>query len=277
MAGAALKAWVQVQVGSGRDDMVRAIGPGRLGDARVLMNRKLCAGALVGLLLIGGPAAAQAEAIAPSADAVFAATTLDLSAHGETEVTPDRATVTLGVQTTAPTAAQAMAANAGQMTAVFASLRKAGIADRDIRTSNLSLNAQYSYVQDKPPTLTGYQASNDVTVIVNDLSRLGAVVDAATAAGVNQINGVGFGLKDPSAAEDAARLAAVKALAAKAALYANAAGYRVARLVSLSETGGEAPSPPRPMAMMAKMAATPVAAGSLTVRVDVSGVYELAK
>ena len=99
-----------------------------------------------------------------------------------------------------------------------------------------------------------------------------------TAAGANQINGISFGLKDSSAAEDQARLAAVRALRAKAELYAGATGYRVSRLVSLSEGGGAEPSPVVPM-MMARtaVAKTPVAAGELTVRIDVNGVYELAR
>jgi uncharacterized protein YggE len=86
-------------------------------------------------------------------------------------------------------------------------------------------------------------------------------------------------LKDSSAAEDQARLAAVKALRAKAELYASATGYRVARLVNLSEGGGVEPGPIAPMMMQARVAVakTPVAAGELTVRIDVNGLYELAK
>jgi len=118
-----------------------------------------------------------------------------------------------------------------------------------------------------------------VTIVVEELARLGPAVDAVTAAGANQINGISFGLKDSSAAEDQARLAAVKALRAKAELYAAATGYRVSRLVSLSEGGGIEPGPVVPMMMKARMAAapTPVAAGELTVRIDVNGLYELAK
>jgi uncharacterized protein YggE len=232
---------------------------------------------LAASLLALAPAAALAQPATPAADAVFAATTLNLSAHGDIEVAPDQAVVTLGVQSTAATAQAAMAQNADQMNAVITALRKAGIADRDIRTSNLNLAAQYSYPQDKPAVLTGYTASNDVTVTVNDLKRVGATIDVVTAAGVNQIQGVSFGLKDPSAAEDAARLAAVKALSDKAALYAGASGYHIQRLVSLSEESTGVPSPVRPMMAMAKRDATPVMAGEVTVRVDVNGVYELSK
>lgn len=244
------------------------------------MKTPIRAGALAGLTLAASalalPAAALAETATP--DRAFEATTLSLSADGESQAAPDQATINLGVQVTAPTAGEAMAENARRMTAVLAALRKAGLAERDVRTSNISLSAQYTYAQDKPPVLNGYAAANEVTATVDDLARLGAVIDAVTAAGANQIDGVSFGLKDPSAAEDAARLAAVRALSAKAALYAGATGYRVARLVNLSESGGEAPGPARPLAMMKLAAApTPVSAGQLTVRVDVTGVYELAR
>ncbi|MDR3512058.1 MAG: SIMPL domain-containing protein [Caulobacteraceae bacterium] len=248
------------------------------------MNTPIPAGPAAGLLLAASalalplalPGAAWADA--PGADRAFEATTLSLSADGETQVAPDQATLNLGVQVTAPTAAEAMAQNAQQMTAVFAALRKAGLPERDVRTSNLSLSAQYTYAQDKPPVLNGYAASNEVTVTVNDIARLGPVIDAVTAAGANQVNGVSFGLKDSSAAEDAARLAAVKALSAKAALYAGATGYHVVRLINLSEGGGETPpGPVRPMALMKAATPTPVSAGQLSVQVTVTGVYELAK
>ncbi len=218
---------------------------------------------------------------AQTADPMFLATTLNLSAYGEVRATPDKATITMGVQTQAPTAAEAMAQNAARMTRVVEALRRAGVAEKDVQTTSIDLNAQYEYKENQPPRLTGYQAVNQVSVTINDLARLGPSIDAVVSAGANQINGIGFGIKDPHAAEDAARLAAVKALEAKAELYAGATGYHIARLVTLSEGGGYVPSPPRPMPMyaMAKadVASTPVAAGELSVRVDVTGLYELAK
>jgi uncharacterized protein YggE len=118
-------------------------------------------------------------------------------------------------------------------------------------------------------------------VTVDDLARLGPVLDAVTAAGVNQINGVSFGLKDPRAAEDAARLAAVKDLRAKADLYAGATGYRLGRLIRLSEVGANAVVPIRVNALAVTggqgAPATPVAPGELTVRIDITASYELAK
>jgi len=229
------------------------------------------------------PLAAQAQtapAAGTGADTLFKATTLNLSAYGETKVAPDLANISLGVVTEAPTAQAAMQANAAQMNRVMAALKKAGIAERDVQTSNLNLQAQYDYVQNEPPKLRGYQASNQVTIVVRDLARLGQAVDATVASGANQVNGVSFGLADPTAAENQAREKAARALAAKAQLYAGATGYRVARLVSLSEGGGYAPPPPMPVVAMARMEkadATPVAGGELTVRVDISGVYELTR
>lgn len=239
------------------------------------------AGLGLALTMSAAAPAALAQAAAPAADTMFRATTLNLAAYGETRVEPDMANITLGVTTEAKTAAEAMAANATRMTAVVASLKKAGIAEKDIQTSNLNLNPQYRYEQNQAPILTGYQASNQVTIRVLDLKKLGAAVDATVNAGANQIHGISFGLVDPTAAENAAREAAVKALAAKADLYAKATGHRVSRLVSLSEGGGYTPRPPMPMVEMASARfakdSTPVQAGELTVRIDVSGLYEITK
>lgn len=230
------------------------------------------------LLLAAAPAAMAQEASA--ADAMFRATTLNLSAYGEVKAAPDMASITLGVQTEAPTAQVAMAQNAERMSRIITALKTAGLAEKDIQTSNISLDAQYDYQQNQPPKLRGYQASNTVTITVYDISRLGRTLDAVTAAGANQINGIGFGLRDSTAAENQARLKAVQALQAKAQLYAGATGNRVLRLVNLSEGGGYVPQPPRPMAMaraeFAK-ADTPVQAGELSVRIEISGLYELAR
>jgi len=238
------------------------------------------AAAAVALTLASAPLA-TAQTSAGAGDPAFAATTLNLSAFGEAKIAPDMATISLGVDTTAPTAARAMRANAEQMARVVAALRSAGIEGRDLQTSNLSLSPQYVYEQDRPARLTGYQASNQLTVKVTDLTRLGAVADAVVAAGATNVGSIAFSLANPVSAENTARIAAVKALEDKASLYAQAVGYHIVRLVNLSEGGGYAPSPPRPMPMMAMRAEapapTPVEAGELNVRIDVTGVFELAK
>jgi uncharacterized protein YggE len=213
-------------------------------------------------------------------DPAFAATTLSLSASGEVKAAPDMATITLGVDTSAGSAAQAMSANAERMARVIATLKGAGVAERDLRTSALSLSPQTVYEEGHAPRLTGYQASNQLTVTIRDLGRIGAVADAVVAAGATNVGAITFGLADPLATENAARAAAVKALQDKASFYAQATGYRVARLVNLSE-GAPDESGPRPMgplmAMRAKAAPTPVEAGELDVEVDVSGIFELGR
>ena len=249
----------------------------------------LCAGLRTGLLAaLLAPAmalaplsAAHAQAAAPgSVESLFHATTLNLSAYGESKLAPDMATINLGVTTEAGTAARALSDNAARMNQVLAALRAAGVAAKDIRTSGLNLNAQYAYEQGQAPRLTGYNATDQVTVTVHDLAKVGAIADATVGAGANQVNGISFGLADPTQAANAAREEAVRALAAKAELYARATGYRVARLISLSEGGGVDGYQPQPMVMAkARMQNVPttVAPGELTVRVDISGLYELAR
>ncbi len=246
---------------------------------------KTLIGAAAALLMMSAAAPALAQASASSAAAVSAEAvkpaTLNLSAYGETRVRPDMATITLGVSVEAPGAADAVKANAAKMTAVIAALKKAGVADKDIQTSSLNLSPQYVYQENLPPRLTGYQVSNQVTITVRDLAKLGQTVDATVGAGATNVNNISFGLADPKGAEDAARLQAVAALQAKAELYARATNHRIARLASLSEGGGYTPpSPPMPMYAMARMEkadSTPVAAGEVVVRIDVNAVYELAR
>ena len=244
------------------------------------MKTLMCATAL-GLLFSAAAVAPAALSQTATPDTVFKATTLNLSAHGETRVAPDMASISLGVLTEGKTAAEALSANAVRMNAVMATLAKTAIAPKDIQTSNLSVNPQYKYAENQAPLLIGYQVSNQVTVTVRDLKRLGAAVDATVSAGANQVNGISFGLSDPTTAENAAREAAVKALTAKADLYARATGYRVSRLVTLSEGGGYSPQPPMPVMAMAMRAeakdSSPVAGGELSVRIDITGLYELTR
>lgn len=206
------------------------------------------------------------------------ATTLSLGAYGEVRTTPDMATITLGVTTEGATAVAAMRANSERMNQVVAALRRGGLGERDIQTSGLNLNPQYVYEQNQPPRLTGYQASNMVTIRVMDLARLGPAIDAAVASGANQMHGISFGLKDPDAAENEARRRAVRALQGKAGLYAQATGLKLGRLVNLSEGGGYNPPQPMPLASMARMEkadSVSISPGEVAVRIDITALYEL--
>jgi hypothetical protein len=205
-------------------------------------------------------------------------TLLTLTAEGKTTRTPDVAEVSGGVVTTAPTAAAAMRDNAEKMTAVVAAVRKAGIADRDIQTAGLTLQPQYRYENNVPPILTGYQATNTVNLRVRRIADTGKLLDALVAVGANQINGPNFRVEDSESALDEARVAAVKTGRSRAQLYAGAAGLKVKRIVSITESGGFDPGP-RPMMMMkASMDAAPappVAPGEVALTVNVTMTFEL--
>ncbi len=154
---------------------------------------------------------------------------------------PDLATIDLGVTSDAATAGEAMADNAAAMTKVVAAVRAKGVEPREIVTSTLNLAPQYVYAQNQPARLTGYQATNRITVTLTDLTVVGAVVDAAVGAGANDAGQISFGLKSRVSAENFARLAAIKALDDKAAAMADAAGYHIRRLVNLSEGNRDPP------------------------------------
>jgi hypothetical protein len=206
-------------------------------------------------------------------------TVLSLSVQGEVRAAPDQATVSLGVVTEGDTAEAAMRANATRMTALMQALRRAGVAERDIQTSQLSVNPQYVYVENEQPRIQGYVAQNTVNATVRDLARLGRTLDAAVSAGGNTLNGVSFGLQDPDAAEDAARRDAMREALERARLYADASGLRVGRILSISEGGGYMP-PPMPMMAQARefamdSAPTPVSPGELMTQVSLSVMFEL--
>lgn len=203
---------------------------------------------------------------------------LSVNAEGKVAGRPDMATANLGVVTEGATAAAAMQANAQRMNALIAALRRAGVAERDIQTSNLSVSPQYVYEERQPPRLTGYQASNTVTAKIRNLDRTGATLDAAVNAGGNTLNGVFFSYQNPDAVLDQARTAAIADARRRADLYARAAGLRVHRIISISE--GAPMMPPVPMPMMARMAAdgaasTPVQPGEIETSVSVGVVFEL--
>lgn len=206
------------------------------------------------LVLAAAPAAAQTPpTVAPLIPA--AGTVLDVVAEGRTTRVPDLATIRAGVVTQAPTAGRALADNAGAMGRVLAALRRAGVAPRDVATAAVSLQPQYRYGENQPPTITGYQATNSVSVRFRDVARAGPILDALAAEGVNQIDGPGLSVGEPDAALDEARVDAVKRARARADLYARAAGLRVERLVSIAEAGQDAGGPERPPVLYARAAA----------------------
>ena len=207
-------------------------------------------------------------------------TMLSVSADGSSEARPDLATLSLGVTTEGQTAQAALQENSRRMAALTQALRRAGVAERDIQTSNVSVYPQQQYREGQEPLITGYQANNTVTAKVRNINNTGRVIDAAVAAGGNTINGVTFSHADPEAQLDIARRDAIAEARRRADLYANALGMRVHRVVAVSEGGGYAPPIPYPMA--ARMDAVspaspppPIAPGEIETRVSVGVTFEL--
>lgn len=206
--------------------------------------------------------------------------TLVVNASADVARAPDLAIINAGVQTDAATAQAAMADNARKMAAVIATLKQRGVADKDMQTSGLSLNAQYDYRQGNTPKLTGYQATNTLTLRLRKLDSAGAMLDSLVTAGVNQINGPTFDLSDPEAALDEARQKAVRMARTRADLYAAAAGLKVKRILSIAEGGASAPQPvflkaARMAAATPADATTELAPGEISRTATVSITFEL--
>ncbi len=202
---------------------------------------------------------------------------LYVSATGQAAQAPDRASVSAGVVSQAPTAGAAMKENARQMNAAFDALEKAGIEKRHIQTSQMSLQPQYDYSNRKAPRITGYQVTNTISAKTYDLDNVGGMLDALVGAGVNNINGVTFSIKDPKAAKDKAREDAIKEARAKAQGMAKAAGVKLGKVIEIRENGNSSPRPNMyaARAMSDGMEATPVSVGEQTLSVTVSITYEI--
>ena len=231
-------------------------------------------------LALALPALAQAQAVPAALSATSAL--LTVTAEGKTARVPDLAVFNAGVTSQGRTAGEALSANSADMNRVIGALKRAGIADKDIQTSQISLNPIYGQPVTQPngmviqePRIVGYQATNTVSIRSRDIKNFGKVLDALVAAGANQVSGPSFQLADPSSANDEARVSAIKTARARADLYARAGGMRVVRIVSISESGGYAP-PMYARAMKADAESTPISAGEVEAAVSVVVQFELA-
>ena len=240
------------------------------------MNGLRLAALLVGVAPLAGTANAQpTAAIAQTING----TRLDVSATGDATRVPDIANINAGVVTRAASARAALEQNAARMERVRAALKRSGIADRDIQTSNISLNPEYRYVQDRAPQLTGYTASNQVNVRFRDIAKTGDILDALVAEGANQINGPTLSIDEPEGALNEARTKALAAGRARAELYARALNMRVVRLLSVSESGERGFQPPMPVMMEARaagsVASTKIDPGEQKLSITLGMVFEL--
>ncbi len=206
-----------------------------------------------------------------------------VTATGEGKVTgkPDVAVLTVGVQATRTTVEDARSAAATAQTGVISSLKSNGVADKDIQTVQFTVQPQYDYSKTGTPTITGYTVSNVVTAKIRNLDKAGPAIDDAVKAGGNDaiVQSIDFTIDDPTDLKNQAREAAVKAAKAQAQQLADAAGEKLGKLLSISETS--APTPitrlaiPQAAGAADSSAQTPVQPGELQITVDVSVVYAI--
>jgi uncharacterized protein YggE len=169
-------------------------------------------------------------------------TLLTVHANATTRTAPDLAIVTLGVVARGASASAAQQAQSARMSAIMTATRAAGVEDSDVQTVGFSLDPQYVYRRGESTRIGGYISRNTISIRVRDLSKVSTLIDAAVADGANELQGIQFTFIDEEASRDAARAKAVETARSRAAAYAEAAGMRVRRIVSITEPGG-APAP----------------------------------
>jgi uncharacterized protein len=241
--------------------------------------------ALAGLLAagtIGNSDMVTAQDMAtPEAAMAASVPTVSVSGHGQVNVPPDTASVSIGIDVIQPTLGEAQEQATAQATTVIEALKAAGIADEDIQTAYFSVNILRDYSENGDPTqITGFEITNQLQITVRDTDMLGNLLDEAVNAGANSINGVTFYVDDQTPAASQARKLAVEDARTKAEELAAAAGLTLGPVLSIAE-GTVSPMPP-PMAAgaggmeMAKaQAAVPVQPGSSTIAVDVAMTFAL--
>jgi uncharacterized protein len=251
--------------------------------------------ALAGLLAtgaVGNPSVVRAQDMAtPEAAMAVGVPTVSVSGHGQVNVPPDTASVSIGIDVIQPTLAEAQEQATAQATAVIEALKAAGIADEDIQTAffNVTILRDYDAAaavgttpesENADPTqITGFEIVNQLQVTVRDTDMLGELLDAAVTAGANSINGVTFSVDDQTAAASEARRQAVEDARTKAEELAAAAGLTLGPVIALAEGTVSPMPPPMPAAADAEMAeaqaVVPMQPGTSTVAVDVSMAFEL--
>jgi uncharacterized protein YggE len=210
-------------------------------------------------------AGARGNAGAPARQATINHT-LSVGGHGEVDVAPDMARITVGVQSKGQDAREALSRNSTSLNAVVAAIEGQGVPASRIQTSDLSLWFDEQH--------DSYVASHNLDVRIDDVNKVGSVLDAAVAAGANTSWGVSFALKDESAARAQALQAAIADARKRANSMASALGVSVTGVVSAGEATVNVVQPPYPAAAQASAASgTNVQPGQLTISADVTVVY----
>lgn len=190
---------------------------------------------------------------------------------------PDTAILTVSVVTQGRRALDAQQDNANKSDAVVRALKAAAGAGAEVKTSGYSLQPIRVYKEGQPPTITGYEARNSVTVIMSDLTKVGPVIDATAQAGANDVAGISFTLRKDRPARDQALAEATREAVSKARVIASALGGRVVRIVEVQEEGVERPRPiyEYQAQMRTAAATTPIEVGSLDITSRVQLIAEV--
>lgn len=200
------------------------------------------------------------------------APSISVSATGEAHVSPDRATIFIGVQSRGATAAAAGADNARRQKAVLDTLRALGISGDRVSTMNYNVapEMQYSPNNSPPPRVVAYTVTNTVRAEITRIEDVGRIIDAVLGKGANELSSLQFYSSKADSARRAALAAAVANARADAEALARAAGGSLGPLAEIS--AGEPPIRPipMPMAKLAAQAATPIEPGQQTISATVS-------
>lgn len=237
---------------------------------------------MLATFLSGAMTAGFLAAPASAEEAQRREATIMVSGEGKASVAPDMALISLSVVQEAATAAEALAANSKAMAEVLADLKSQGIADKDMQTSDFSIQPKYRQETSsgngyEAPEIVGYSVQNGLTVRVRDLSALGGLIDRAVKLGVNQGGNIVFTNDNSDATVEEARKQAVADAAAKAKTLTEAAGVKLGRVIEISEAFAR-PMPELMAAPMAKMAAAdavPIASGENRYTVTVNITYAI--
>jgi uncharacterized protein YggE len=203
---------------------------------------------------------------------------LTVNGTGEARVSPDLATVRLGITRQAPTAQAAQSQVNEVAQAIIAAVLRTGVDRKQVQTSQLTLHPIYAPQKPDnpvPPTIVAYRATNVVTVRVEELSKSGQVIDAGLKAGANELQGIAFGLKDDNDAREKALRLASREAQSKARVLADSLGVRLGPVHEIQEGGVSIQQPFYGGAMFARAAdaGTPVAPGEITVNATVTVRY----
>jgi uncharacterized protein YggE len=194
-----------------------------------------------------------------------------VNGEGVVRLPPDRAFVVIAAESRAKNPSEAQRANAKAMTTVQERLKQMGISPPSIRTVGYDLQPEFDYANGRQ-TLRGYVARNAIEVTINDLDRVGDVIDASGSSGATAIQSVRFDLKSREALERDALKLAVADARARAEAAAAGAGQRIDQIWRIEESRGVI-QPPQPLRMREEalaVASTPIVAGDVEVRARVT-------